>query len=279
MKCTNEITLKTGDIVPCGKCLSCRVNKRNSWNLRLRYEATQWPTKLFVGLTYEDYTVPFVEPSRHLTLRREDSTHFLERLRYRIKKDGYNTLRYYLIGEYGATTFRPHYHLQLFTDYPLGYPECYYAGEQDSTYCLSQCDRSCIVRHIRSQWYFGHSTCFPCTPADIGYITLLHVTGLKSPFPDVEPSFQRMSRRPGIGDCIFESNDHLQKVHDYLLPYTYTPEGTLTAIPRFVRDRIFTPAERKFLSLIREEDPSALIKAQVFQSEWNRNSWRAKGKI
>lgn len=44
---------------------------------------------------------------------------FLKRFRYHLNKDknkNYETLRYYVMGEYGPRTFRPHFHLLLFFD-------------------------------------------------------------------------------------------------------------------------------------------------------------------
>lgn len=277
MRCTSEITLKDGTVVPCGTCLICKVNRRNSWAFRLEWEATDHATSLFVGLTFEDDCLPLTRKGNP-TLLYDEFTHFLERIRYKFKKDGYN-FRYYGIGEYGATTYRPHYHLQLFTDYPIGHKECLYAQDQDSKYCLSICQKDCVIKALRTSWSFGHVTAYPCTPADIRYITLLHVTGIKPPFEDSEPAFTRCSRRPGIGDCFFNhplvrlSFDHENAI------YSYTPAGVLTPLPRYCRDRMFTKAELKALMLAPDDSKHAYMKSQTFASSFMANSYRAKGKI
>lgn len=38
--------------VPCGWCVNCRQNKRQSWVYRLQAEAKEYPLSLFVTLTY-----------------------------------------------------------------------------------------------------------------------------------------------------------------------------------------------------------------------------------
>lgn len=284
MRCLKPITITKNVLepteVPCGKCIPCRVNLRNSWALRLEWEALAHPTCLFVGLSYDDDNVPFVRGSGHLTLRREDYVHYFERLRYQLKKLHNATFRYYIIGEYGATTYRPHYHIQFFSHAPLGHPSCLYAQDQDSSYCLNVCALDCVVKCIRSAWPYGHVTSYPTTPEDIRYITLLHVTGLKPPFPDCEPAFTSSSRRPGIGDSYFTlSNlpaDHWQKGNPF---FTYTPDGVLTPQARYYRDRIFSEPERKYFFHDIPDEPSALVKSQAFANSWMFNSWRSKGKM
>lgn len=282
MRCLKLITLKDGTVVPCGKCIPCKSNRRNDWNIRLQYESLAHPTSLFVGLSYNDEHIPFVDSSGHLTLRREDYIHYFERLRYLFKKDGYEPpyFRYYIIGEYGSTTFRPHYHIQFFTSYPIGFSDCLYAQDQDSSYCLNVCHLDCVVKPLRRAWPFGHVCSFPTTTSDIAYITLLHVTGIEPPFSDCEPAFFSASRRPGLGDYFFDGTSLASKAFsEGNAIFTYTPDGTLTKLPRYYRDRIFTPAERKFFFYEIPDDPSALAKSSNFSVEWMRNSWRAKGKI
>ncbi|QCQ84733.1 replication initiator protein [Blackfly microvirus SF02] len=279
MRCLNPITLKTGDVVPCSQCLPCRVNRRNGWNLRLRYESTAHKTSLFVGLSYDDDNVPITSLGNQ-TLREEDTIHFREKLRYRFKKDGYGGFRYYLIGEYGSQTHRPHYHLQFFTSYPIPYENCMYAQEQDSTYCLTQCFKKCPIKHIRTCWPYGHATSYPCTPADIGYITLLHVTGLQPPTPDASPAFMRMSKKPAIGDCFFDQKELISRLYDRgNACYTYTPDGTLTPLPRYYRDKIFTKPEKEYLNVGISENPTDVVKSHTFTNNWLRNSWKSKGKM
>lgn len=102
MQCPHPITLKTGDVVPCGKCPVCKANERQEWVFRLKEEAKVSAYSLFVTLTYDEEHVP-----EGLNVNKRDVQLFLKRLRKNFAK---GELRYYIVSEYGDTTFRPHYH-------------------------------------------------------------------------------------------------------------------------------------------------------------------------
>lgn len=95
------------ELVPCGKCLSCLINKRNDWAFRLEQEYKRSQSAAFITLTYHPKFVPDTGVSkRHFQL-------FMKRLR---KKSGLK-LRYYAVGEYGTKFDRPHYHAIIFNYY------------------------------------------------------------------------------------------------------------------------------------------------------------------
>lgn len=88
-------------MVPCGKCLGCRTDQARQWAVRIMHEGVTNPPAFFLTLTYDDVSIP-----AHGSL---DPTHpqkWLKRLR---RKTG-SRVSYYLCGEYGETTSRPHYH-------------------------------------------------------------------------------------------------------------------------------------------------------------------------
>lgn len=87
---------------PCGKCLSCLINKRKKWSLRILLEALDHDHSSFCTLTYNDEHIEDNQLNpHHLTL-------FLKRLRHFYK------FRYYACGEYGARTHRRHFHVVFF---------------------------------------------------------------------------------------------------------------------------------------------------------------------
>lgn len=65
----------------------------------------------FLTLTYDTLHVP-ISSRGYMTLSKRDCQLFLKRLR-RAHPVG-SVLKYYLCGEYGGKTSRPHYHLILF---------------------------------------------------------------------------------------------------------------------------------------------------------------------
>lgn len=103
--------------VPCNFCLNCRVDRRNFLEDCCRFSEDKHGTSAFVCLTYDDYHLP-----DNLSLRRDDFTKFIKRLRRYLDYhaelvDGLlinNNFDYLAVGEYGDTYNRPHYHVLFF---------------------------------------------------------------------------------------------------------------------------------------------------------------------
>lgn len=93
-----------GSELPCGKCQPCLINKRNTWTTRLLLEDTQHDKSCFITLTYNDENLPN-------ELRKKDCQKWLKRVR---KSYHPSKIRYYICGEYGENTQRPHYHAVLY---------------------------------------------------------------------------------------------------------------------------------------------------------------------
>lgn len=102
MICHHRILLKSGLIVPCGKCPACLANLRQEWIFRLKQEYLDSVFALFVTLTYDDEHLP-----KDLSVNKRDVQLFHKRLR---KNFPSSDLRYYVVSEYGDRTHRPHYH-------------------------------------------------------------------------------------------------------------------------------------------------------------------------
>lgn len=95
---------------PCGQCLACRINRRRVWTLRLLLESFLHEKLSFLTLTYSDEELPY-DFEGNQTLCKRDIQLWLKRLR---KVFYPRSIRYYICGEYGSKTFRPHYHALLF---------------------------------------------------------------------------------------------------------------------------------------------------------------------
>lgn len=115
--CINPIKLASGQTVPCGQCMPCRINHCRQWAVRIMYERAMSKDGCFVTLTYDDEHLPmkspkYLEPTSAAgTLCRRDVQLFMKRLR---KKFPPGSVKYYAAGEYGLEGDRPHYHLILF---------------------------------------------------------------------------------------------------------------------------------------------------------------------
>ena len=86
---------------PCGQCIPCRINRSRVWQTRLMLEGMMWTQKVFITLTYKDEEIP------EDGLSKKDIQNFVKYLRRRMDP---NTIRYFIVGEYGPRTDRPHYH-------------------------------------------------------------------------------------------------------------------------------------------------------------------------
>lgn len=94
--------------IPCGLCLGCRLDHANSWATRIMCESLSHKKNCFITLTYDNKHLNIRK--NHMTLIKKDMQDFIKRLRERtgIK------LSYFLCGEYGTKTHRPHGHAIIF---------------------------------------------------------------------------------------------------------------------------------------------------------------------
>lgn len=191
---------------PCRKCLGCRLDHSHQWADRLLMELPYHESSWFLTLTYDDDFVqlrPGVDRStgeivsQHMTLVKDDVQKFLKRLR----KNSGQKVRYYCAGEYGSTTARPHYHFIVYglvlTD--LSVLRTNFAGE---VYYVSDFISKC--------WPYGFHVLAKVTWESAAYVARYTIKKAKAEYNDnwfeyagIEPEFQTMSNRPGIGYQFF----------------------------------------------------------------------------
>lgn len=189
-----------GKAFPCGKCFACRANRNRTWAHRIMLETELHGDNAFVTLTYADEHLPVLSNGR-ATLVPQDARDWLKRLRKKIEP---TRVRYFLVGEYGEETNRPHYHAALFN-----FPRCRRGttGLGLSKPSWERCCSSCqLVGETwgKGQVFLGnleaHSAQYVA-----GYV-LKKMTRYDDPRLDGrDPEFARMSLKPGIGhDFMFE---------------------------------------------------------------------------
>lgn len=191
MLCRDPYIHSSGQAFPCGRCLPCLLKRKRTWTHRIMLESLCHGDNAFVTLTYEDAKLPVT--SRGLpTLVPEHVRDFLKRLRKAVSP---LRLRYFLVGEYGDATERPHYHLALF-----GYPTCLYGRSRYDRFhadCCVHCDR------LSSVWGYGHVLLGELSTHSAQYVAG-YVTKKLNRTDDRRlngrwPEFSRMSLRPGLG--------------------------------------------------------------------------------
>lgn len=97
-------------LLPCGKCVHCRINQARSWAIRASHEAHMAKQgNYFVLLTYDDQNLP---PGGHLN--KEHVKTFLKDLRSQQSYHFDNYIRTFGCAEYGDRHSRPHYHINIF---------------------------------------------------------------------------------------------------------------------------------------------------------------------
>lgn len=219
--------------IPCGRCIGCRLEYSKVWALRCLHESYLYDDNIFLTLTYDNDNIPL-----HNDLNPDDFTKFIKRLRYeRNKNNGsnqYQRIRYYMCGEYGADTLRPHYHAILFN----------YRPQDSQLYTTRKGKRVYKSEELRKTWKKGNiefsdvnfNTCAYVSrymlkklkySESIKYDVYNEITGLVEYTKHRE--YTRMSRNPGIGYDFFK-NTHM----DTLGTYTYVLEGGVhVSIPRY----------------------------------------------
>lgn len=141
----------------------------------------------FVTLTYAD------APE---TINREDPQQFIKRLRYHSK----SPIRYFLTGEYGEKTHRPHYHAILFGEDFLG-------GAYDID---SQLYGNSILDRI---WKHGSVAASEFT---LG--TAMYVAGYVQKKLSDKDTFSIMSKRPPLGfTWVQQYADNLRRLEKVVL--------------------------------------------------------------
>lgn len=196
--------------VPCGKCPQCLKRRTASWSFRLEVESLNWSKLFFLTLTYNNENVP-ISDNGFLTLKPQDVTNFFKRLRKRAGK-----LRYYMCGEYGTHTKRPHYHIILFARTSL--------FESD----------------IEASWGYGNIYYGKVEPASIRYTVQYYDKGVWSKSharDDREPEFSRMSQ--GIGKSFLTEAQVKRFLENPSISYIYNSDGHKIAIPRYYKKRLY----------------------------------------
>lgn len=162
---------------------------------RITLEASTHKENAFITLTYDDKHLP-----KEGSLAPEETRNWLKRLRATIEPA---RVRYYLVGEYGDQTWRPHYHVALF-----GYPACYH-GVSRYNRERQECCKACDL--IRDTWGNGAIYSGSLGTKSAQYISG-YVTKKMTRFDDprlqqrmqelgvnLHPEFSRKSLKPGIG--------------------------------------------------------------------------------
>jgi hypothetical protein len=172
--------------VPCGQCVGCRLERSRQWAMRCMHEASLYESNSFVTFTYDDSNIPSGG-----SLYYRDYQLFMKRLRKKLD----TPIRFYMCGEYGSLTARPHYHSILFgCDFE---DKKRYRKGSDGNWLYES-------KILRELWPFGDSCFGDVTFQSAAYVSrycMAKVTGSQADahYGNREPEFAHMSLKPGIG--------------------------------------------------------------------------------
>lgn len=241
--------------IPCGRCIGCRIDYSRQWANRCLLESQYHKDTYFVTLTYNDQHVPLSQSYDvngqvfdNMTLCKRDFQLFMKRLR---KRTG-QKLRYFACGEYGTTTFRPHYHAIIFG---LELNDLQFHSKSDSGYVLYNSPLLSDVWSVDGV-PLGYAVVSPSTWETCAY-TARYVTkklsGSLASFYDInniEPEFCLMSRRPGIARQYYE--DHKDHLYDYEFINISTEKGGKKFVPPRYFDNLKAVEDPELISNLKE---------------------------
>jgi hypothetical protein len=254
--------------LPCGQCIGCRIDRSRMWAVRCMHEAQWYEEKgkenLYITLTYNNENLP-----ENANLNYPDFQKFMKRLKKLHQKEliyvpdpqdpeleilvnPEDQIRFYMCGEYGEETQRPHYHALIFGWHPgdlyrwrknrsgqwlyrsptlenlwtLGNSEVGAVAFESAAYVARYC-----MKKVTGQLADDHYTRVNVTTGEIYKLT---------------PEFNRMSLKPGIGQRWFDKYNEDLYPHDYAVV-----SGRKTKIPRFY-DKKFEELEPEQFEAIKQ---------------------------
>ena len=246
-----NIRIKQRQIIPCGKCIGCRLEYSRDWATKGLYEAEMHKDNWFLTITYDEEHLPAAEnmidpktgaelgQNPYGTLKNQDFTLFLKKLRNHYERNKNHVgIRYMGCGEYGDQGHRPHYHAIMF-NLPIDIQDLKFHEYNENYETLWRCTE------LEKIWGKGM-----IVAAEVNWNTCAYVAryvtkkvGLPTDKEHykclgIEPEFFRMSRKPGIGREYYELNkDNIYKT-DKLIIQKYGG-GTLKIRPPKYYDKLY----------------------------------------
>lgn len=232
--------------LPCGQCVGCRLERSRSWASRCIHEASLYVDNCFITLTYDDLHLP---DDRGLSIKHWKN--FMKYLRKEFPREKGNGIRFYMCGEYGEETQRPHYHACLFNfDFP---DKVHWKNSNDGKHKLY------VSPILQRLWPFGYSLIGEVEFESAAYVArycMKKTTGKNldkavqkiDPFTkmecclkpyerfdplsgevwEVKPEFTNMSRASGIGKGWY------QKFYTDVFPHDFLEiKGKKIPVPKY----------------------------------------------
>ncbi|UPW41775.1 replication initiator protein [Peromfec virus RodF7_13] len=279
--------VKREDVIPCGKCIGCRLEYSRQWANRIILEAKEWEENWFVTLTYADEYLPLKQTVNTetgeiytgMSLEPDDLQKFLKRLRkYYETKEKHTGIRYFAAGEYGEKLMRPHYHICIF-NMPIKKEQLkkYKNNEQgDALWTWQEC--------AEKIWKKGYVVVGRLNWETAAYTARYIMKKQKG--KDAEwfyksmakyPEFTRMSLKPGIGQRYYEKNkEEIYKNDEIYIP---KKNGGMKIKPPKAYDKKYKEEEPEKYDKIRQKRIEQKARAEKVKLKNSTNTLQEMLKI
>lgn len=188
-------------LASCGSCIGCQLDRAQDWTTRLAQELHFHADASFCTLTYADEWLP---PNHSLSVRHVQL--FIKRLRRAIHP---KRISYFVAGEYGEKTLRPHYHAIIF-GHDLRGPKVIGKSRNGEHLRYNSPALEALWSDPETRQPYGLVEAGSVTPSSIAYIAgycVKKVGQALSPividengeFIPAEPEFILASKNPAIG--------------------------------------------------------------------------------
>lgn len=259
-----QVKVQTGEryveefiIMPCKQCMECRLQYSRDWASRMMLEAMYHEHSYMITLTYDEQHVPvsyYPDPDTGeaypaLSLRKSDVQDYFKRLRRRIDyHDLGGKIRYYVAGEYGERTHRPHYHAVVFGLDLTGDFEPLRKSKSGNPVYYSQL--------IQDTWGLGLTAVTECNWHSCAYVARYVTKKLSGDYKDfyatynIEPEFSLQSRKPGIAREYYD--EHKDQIYTTDEIFLALPEGAKKIKPVAYYDRLYDLEQPEIVAACKE---------------------------
>lgn len=268
-------------VIPCGKCIGCRLEYSRDWATKGIYEAEQWKDNWFLTITYDNEHLPIgsevidpetgeeKDPIPSGTLRKAEFQGFIKKLRsYYERKYNHKGIRFMGCGEYGETYNRSHYHAIMF-NLPIPVKQMKFHEYNEMHEALWRCPE------LEEIWGKGMIVAAEVNWNTCAYVARYITKKVGMPTDKdhykllgIEPEFFLMSRKPGIGRTYYE--EHKEEIYekDKVLIQKYGG-GTMRIRPPRYYDKLYdleNPDKMKEIKEKRKKDQENISKVKYNQT-------------
>lgn len=226
--------------LPCGKCIECLLERSREWSIRCTHEAAIHSDNSFITLTYSPENLP---PNGKLNYF--DFQLFMKRLR---KYFSSSEIGFFMCGEYGEQTYRPHYHACLFgVDF----------SDKKLLRTNNNGDKIYVSDILNNIWGLGITEIGTVTQQSAAYVARYV---LKKQTPDHPQGFQKMSRKYSIGKRWIEKN--YADVFIHAAGSIILSDGSKSKVPRYYEKWLLKNKPDLWLNYITNIKPENTLRLQ-----------------